>query len=110
MAAYLIATCRGVTNPEGLKQYWAHARPTFEGFGAELLAAYSPFTLLEGKGPVEGVVIVQFPSLDVAKRWYESPAYQAVKRHRDGAADFEIVFVEGGIVPSEKRMPHLMGG
>jgi uncharacterized protein (DUF1330 family) len=110
MAAYVISTCRGVTNPEGLRQYWAGARPTFEGFGAELLAAYAPLELVEGKGPVEGVVIVRFPSLDVAKRWYESAAYQAVKRHRDGAADFELVFVEGEIVPPEKRMPHLMGG
>jgi hypothetical protein len=33
-----------------------------------------------------------------------------VKRYREGAADFEIVFVEGTIVPPEKRMPHLMGG
>jgi len=110
MPAYLIATCRGVTNPEGLKQYWARARATFEGFGAELLAAYSPFTLMEGEGPAEGVVIVRFPSFDAAKRWYESPAYQSAKRYREGAADFELVFVEGGIVPPEARMPHLMGG
>jgi uncharacterized protein (DUF1330 family) len=107
MPAYLIATCRGVTNRKGLDQYWAHARPTFEGFGAKLLVAYTPFKVVEGSEQVEGVVVVEFPSMDAATRWYASPGYKKVQQYRMGAADFDIVLVEGGIVPPEDRLPHI---
>jgi hypothetical protein len=45
-----------------------------------------------------------------AKRWYQCPAYQAVKQHRLGAADIEVVLVDGGVVAAaEDRMPHIKG-
>ncbi len=57
--------------------------------------------------PVEGVVMIEFPNMEIATRWYESPAYQAVKHFRVGAADIEFIFVESGVVPPERRMPHI---
>ena len=107
MPAYLIAICRGVSNRAGLEQYWAHARATFEGFGAKLLAVYTPVKPLETKEPIEGLVMIEFPSMETATRWYESPHYQAVKNYRLGAADFEIILVEGGLVEGKDRMPHI---
>jgi uncharacterized protein (DUF1330 family) len=93
MAAYLIAMCRGVSDRGRLEQYWAHSRPTFEGFDAKLLAVYTRIKPLEARDPVEGVVMVEFPSMEKAARWYESPAYQEVRKYRIGAAEFEIVLV-----------------
>lgn len=107
MPAYLIAICRGVSDRTRLEQYWAHARPTFEGFDAKLLAVYTQFRRLETRDPVEGVVMIEFPSMEVATRWYESPAYQEVRKYRIGAAEFEIVLVEAGLVEAKNRMPHL---
>jgi uncharacterized protein (DUF1330 family) len=107
MAAYLIAICRGVSNRARLEQYWEHARVTFEGYGAKLLAAYTPLKRLEAKEPVEGVVMIEFPSMDMATRWYESPRYQEVRNYRLGASDFEIVIVEGGVVEGKDRMPRI---
>jgi uncharacterized protein (DUF1330 family) len=40
-------------------------------------------------------VLLEFPDLEAAKRFYESPEYQEAKRLREGAADFNIVAVEG---------------
>lgn len=107
MAAYLIAICRRVTDRRGLEEYWARVRPTFDGFDTKSLAVYTPFKLMEGNGPVEGVVMIEFPDMETATRWYESPAYQKVKQFRAGAADIEFIFVESGIVPPELRMPHI---
>jgi len=42
-----------------------------------------------------------------AKAWYESPAYQKAKQHRDGAADAEFFIVDSGLVPLEDRLPHI---
>ncbi len=107
MPAYLIAICRGVSDRARLEQYWAHSRPTFEGFDVKLLAVYTRVKPLEVRNPVEGVVMIEFPSMDEAMRWYESPAYQEVRRYRIGAAEFEIVLVDGGLVEGKGRMPHI---
>ena len=48
------------------------------------------------EGPeVEGVVILEFPSFDEAKAWYDSPAYREVREHRFRGADYRAVIVEG---------------
>ena len=106
MPAYLIAICRNVRERQGLEDYWANVGPTFEGVGTKPLAVYTPFEVLESTGPVEGVVLIEFPSMEAAKRWYERPAYQAVKRHRQSAAEFELILVDGGRTPPSDRMPH----
>jgi uncharacterized protein (DUF1330 family) len=43
--------------------------------------------------------------VEAAKRWYFSDAYQEVKRRRLGAAEFELILVDGGLTPAAERMP-----
>ncbi len=110
MPAYLLATVESVKDRRGMEEYWSRAGATFAGSGAKHLAAYTPFKLLEGKGPVEGIVAIEFPDMEAARRWYESAAYQAVKQFREGAADIELILVDGGVVADpEQRMPHTKG-
>jgi uncharacterized protein (DUF1330 family) len=109
MPAYVIATTKGVNDRRGLEEYWSRAGVTFEGTGAKRLAIYTPFKLLEGKGPIEGVTLIEFPDMESASRWYESAAYQAVKQYRVGAADIELILVDGGAVAAEDRMPNTKG-
>ena len=80
MPAYVFATVKSVKDRRGMEEYWSRAGATFEGYGAKHLAVYTPFKLLEGKGPVEAIVAIEFPDMEAARRWYESPAYQAVKQ------------------------------
>ena len=49
---------------------------------------------LEGKPP-EMVVLLQFPTVEEARAWYDSPGYQAALPHRLKAGDFRVVIVEG---------------
>ena len=110
MTAFLIATIKGVKDRAGLEQYWAKVGPSFEGSGAKPLAVYTPFRLVEGDGPIEGMVLFAFPDMAAATAWYESPAYQAARQYRLGAADIELVLLEGGIVTSpDERMPWIKG-
>ena len=81
------------------------AEPTFQGFDATPLATYAFFEVLEGNADAKGVVLLQFPSRDVGKRWYFSDAYQEVMQHRLGAAEFELILVEGELTPAGERMP-----
>jgi uncharacterized protein (DUF1330 family) len=63
-----------------------------------MLAAYGPQQVLEGMKS-EGTVIAEFPSLADARKWYDSPAYQAIIKHRQRGAIYHGLIVEG--IPSE---------
>jgi uncharacterized protein (DUF1330 family) len=49
---------------------------------------------LEGESP-DGVVVLQFPTVEDAKAWYHSPAYQAAVPHRQKGADYRAFIVQG---------------
>ena len=106
MPAYMIALNRTLRDRRKLEEYWKAAGPTFEGLGAKRLAIYTPLVLLEMMGPLDGAVVIEFPDVETAKRWYESPAYQEAKQYRDGAADVELFIIDGGTVRPEDRMAH----
>jgi uncharacterized protein (DUF1330 family) len=107
MPAYMIALNRTVHDRQKLEAYWKAAAPTFEGRGAKFLSVYTPLVPPELMGSLEGVVLIEFPDVAAAKAWYESPAYQQAKQHRDGAADTEFFIIDGGLVPLEDRLPHI---
>lgn len=58
------------------------------------LVVYGAAEALEGPQP-DGVLILQFPTVEDAKAWYESPAYQAALPYRKQAADYRAILVQG---------------
>ena len=94
MAAYIIFTREKTLDRLELEVYWKKIRDTFEGHSIKVLAAYGKQEILEGT-PVEGVVIAEFPSIETAKSWYYSPAYQEAAQHRMKGAVYNGVIVEG---------------
>jgi uncharacterized protein (DUF1330 family) len=106
MPAYLVYICQSVSDRKELETYWKDMPRTLMGFDIKLHTAYRPFQLLEGEGPGEGVVVAEFPSLEEAKRWYDSPGYVAVRQHRMRGAKYLGLLVDGGVTESiDERMP-----
>lgn len=69
--------------------------PAFqEKFGVRPLVVYGASETLEGSNP-DGIVMLQFPTIDDARAWYHSPAYQEALAYRKEAADWRVVIVEG---------------
>ena len=60
----------------------------------QMLAAYGRMEVFEGETP-EGVVLFSFPTLEDAKAWYFSEAYQAAAKHRHAGATYRGFVVEG---------------
>ncbi len=64
-----------------------------------LMAVRSSFvTLLRsgGEGNLDGItIVVEFDSLDAARRFYESPEYTAARALREKAAETDLLLVEG---------------
>lgn len=94
MSAYFVFTREKTTNPAEMAIYQASVEPTLASFDLTILAAYGTHEVLEGP-PVEGVVVIQFPSSEAARSWYNSPAYVAVRAHRLKGAEYRCVLVEG---------------
>lgn len=94
MAAYGIFIRETTRDQTELDAYTPKAAASMAGHAMKVLAAYGRQEVLEGPD-VEGVVIVEFPSLAEAKAWYDSPAYRAAREHRFRGADYRALFVEG---------------
>ena len=62
--------------------------------GGKALARGGRHEALEGDARQRNVVL-EFESYEAARAYYNSAEYQAAKAHREGAAEMEIVLVEG---------------
>ena len=94
MPAYAIFIRERTRDQAALDVYSPLAGASLDGHPAKVLAAYGPQVNLEGPDS-EGTVIVEFPTLEAAKAWYESPAYRAAREHRFRGADYQALIVEG---------------
>jgi uncharacterized protein (DUF1330 family) len=94
MSVYAIFIRETTKNEAELAAYMPKAAASMAGYAIKVLAAYGRQDVLEGPD-VEGVVIVEFPSFEEAKAWYESPAYRDAREHRFRGADYRAIIVEG---------------
>jgi uncharacterized protein (DUF1330 family) len=92
--AYIIANMT-VTKPEVYEGYRALAAPAVAKHGGRFLVRGGKHEVLEGAFPGKRVVILEFPSFEQAKVFYDSVEYLAAREKRRGAADFNMLIVEG---------------
>lgn len=64
------------------------------GHTAKPLAYYGAIETLEGP-EAAGCVIVEFPDMDAARAWYQSPAYQEARKSRFQGADYRVFLTAG---------------
>lgn len=93
MSAYIVFIREKTIDQSELETYWQKAPASLEGQPIKVLAAYGQHITLEGP-EVEGIVIAEFPSIEAARSWYESPAYQEAAQHRFRGAVYRGVIVE----------------
>jgi uncharacterized protein (DUF1330 family) len=84
-----------VTNPQQYGEYTKLSPGIIEKFGGRFVARGGRSETLEGSPARGRVVIVEFPSYERAKAFYDSSDYQAAKKVREGAATAQLVLVEG---------------
>ncbi|HSD41618.1 MAG TPA: DUF1330 domain-containing protein [Burkholderiales bacterium] len=94
MPAYLVAL-GNVKDPEAYEEYRKLAGPAIKQYDGRFLARGGKTDVLEGSFPGPRVVIVEFPSLERAKEWFNSPEYQAARQKRLAVADLNLIVVEG---------------
>lgn len=93
MPAYWIAHVT-VTDPERYKAYQALAPAAFAPFGGRFIARGGETHVMEGPALARHVII-EFPDLQAARDCYASPAYTAARAARAGAAEVQLLIVDG---------------
>jgi uncharacterized protein (DUF1330 family) len=94
MAAYAIFIRERLRDPKLIEEYNAKAGQSLDGHPVKVLAAYGGHENLEGAA-IEGAVLLEFPTMDAAKAWYEGPAYREARELRFRSADYRAFFLQG---------------
>lgn len=94
MAAYAMAHLRTPQINEDVLEYIETIQDTLDPFDGRFLVHGATVEVREGDWPGT-VVVIEFPDIDAARRWYDSDAYQAIVPLRTDHIEGEALLVEG---------------
>lgn len=95
--AYVVAEMT-VKDLPGYRAYGDRAAPIIQKYGGNFLVRGGQTVSVEGTAPAR-IVIIEFPSLEQAKRFEYSPEYTAIAPMRRKAADSRLFLAEGTVTP-----------
>ena len=90
---YVIAEV-DVTDPDTFKKYSEKVPPIVAAFDGHYLVRGGKIQEVEGEVP-KRIVVIAFDSVEKARAWEYSPAYEAIKPIRHSSAKSRIFIVEG---------------
>ena len=94
MPAYMIVRVN-VTDMEQYGEYMKLTPAIIEKYGGKFVVRGGEKVILEGPDVTDRMVVVKFPSVQVAKDFYNSEEYQHAISVRKDAAEASFVVVEG---------------
>jgi uncharacterized protein (DUF1330 family) len=94
VAGYVIVEVE-VTDPEPYARYRARVPATVERYEGRFLVRGGTVQTLEGAWQPQRIVVLEFPSVERAWEWYNSPEYQEILAIRERHARSRAIIVEG---------------
>jgi uncharacterized protein (DUF1330 family) len=94
MPAYLVVNI-DVQDSERYALYRAMVPATLAAFGGRYLARGGHTEVLEGDWQPSRLVIVEFPSVERAREWLESPEYAEARAIRRATTRTDMVVIDG---------------
>jgi uncharacterized protein (DUF1330 family) len=94
MPAYVIADVN-VTDPKLYEDYKKLVPATVEKYGGRFAVRGGAVDSKEGGWQPARLVVLEFPSMDQARKWYDSPEYAPALALRLKAANAKLILVEG---------------
>ena len=93
-AAYLIAEIE-VTDPRAYEEYRSRVPALVAAYGGKYLARGGALEVREGDWSPKRLVLLEFPSMEQARRFYDSPEYAPLLALRKGSTRSKLIFLEG---------------
>ena len=94
MPAYVLAEIE-ITNPEGYKEYTSQVPATIAKYGGRFVVRGGKAQVLEGDWPERRRVLIEFPSVEAARKWFDSPEYEKPKAMRQANSKGRLLLLEG---------------
>jgi uncharacterized protein (DUF1330 family) len=94
MPAYVIAL-EVIEDRKEFDKYRAGVHDILNKYNGEIIVSNENFEVIEGEWPYTKTVVIRFPSVEDAKRWYEAPEYQHVAQHRFRSTKTNLIIIEG---------------
>jgi uncharacterized protein (DUF1330 family) len=94
MKGYVIANIE-VRDPEGYEAYRSRTADVVAKYGGRFLVRGGTVEIREGDPGIARFVVLEFPDMDAARAFYDSPDYQAILPHRTANAEGTLFLVEG---------------
>ena len=98
MPAYVITHIR-VRDAARYEEYKRLAQASILAHGGRYVARGGQVEILEGPWNPERLMLLEFASMDAARRWWNSDDYRAAAAVRRAVSDGELVLLEGLDVP-----------
>ncbi len=91
--AYLVVDAKS-SDPQAMALYRELAQVAVAHYGGRYLVRGGEYQVLEGNWQPQRLVVLEFPSMDLARKFYDSPEYLAARAARAGVSNFDMVLVE----------------
>ena len=93
-AAYLVALVK-ITSPDGWPEYRERVPQLVAEFGGRYLIRGGMVEVLEGSYDGRRLMVLEFPSMEAIRSFWNSPQYAAMKKLREGSGDLDVWAVPG---------------
>ena len=77
MAGYVIADVE-INDPAAYQEYSNQVPATVAMYGGRFVIRGGAYETREGHWAPKRIVMLEFPSIEAARTWYDSPEYQAI--------------------------------
>ena len=94
MSAYVIVEIT-VHDKDLIVEYQKLTPATIAAYDGRFVVRGGAVTPLEGDWQPQRVVVLEFPTVERARQWWESPEYAPAKALRERAAHTKMIIVEG---------------
>ncbi len=94
MSAFCFVNILEITDPDKMEQYRCRVAETVANHGGQYRLIGGQMIVKEGDWKPEFPVIIEFPDMESAEAWYNSPEYQAILDLRLSSTRGHLVFME----------------
>lgn len=94
MLAYVVVEVE-VLDADRYETYKRMVPPSLAAYGGRFIVRGGAAETLEGTWSPKRLVILEFPSVERAKAWWESTEYAEAKKLRQATARTQMIIVEG---------------
>ncbi len=102
MPAFLLVEMR-ITDPAAFETYRRDVPAIIAAYGGRYRVRGGAAELMEGDPPPERLVLLEFPTMERLRAFYDAPEYQALKALRRGASIGRVIALEGPVGDDDQR-------